>query len=402
MNILAYRWNAYNQMDVEKNLAALGHSVEALSTPIKNIEEDMEYCVRLKDRLISGRHAAGGRYDMVFSINYFPVLADACHMAHVPYVCWNCDSPLIAMYHDSIFYETNFVFTFDYSNYAEFKSLGAKHIYHLPLASDADRMWAAIRRSKAARQDCDVSFVGSLYEKNSYDAIASKLPDYLCGYLDGAIEAQLSVSGGNILEKLLTPEICSQIEEITNYQKSPRSFVDIKTLFSTTVLGFKAASLQRKINLSRLSSYLEKNEIDGKKFKLSLFTDGEKPLIPFADWRGKIDYFKETPLVFDKSKINLNMTIPNIKTGVPLRVWDIIGCAGFLVTDFRSELLDYFKPEKDIVIFENSDELNAKVGYYLAHDGARAKIAQSAYKKAAGHTCRHRLKSLFNTLSKEM
>ena len=70
---------------------------------------------------------------------------------------------------------------------------------------------------------------------------------------------QLQVSGGNIIEKLLTPGICRQLEEITDYRQAEGSFSDIRTLFSTTVLGFKAASMQRNLCLNSLSVYLNKN-----------------------------------------------------------------------------------------------------------------------------------------------
>lgn len=41
----------------------------------------------------------------------------------------------------------------------------------------------------------DVAFVGSLYERNSYDKIKNRLPEYLRGYFDAVMEAQLNISG---------------------------------------------------------------------------------------------------------------------------------------------------------------------------------------------------------------
>lgn len=393
MKILIYHWNSYNQKAIENAIKHLGHSTTLLTEKINNIEKDTEYTQKLADKL---KHQ---KYDMLFSINYFPVLAQACHETLTPYICWNCDSPLLAMYDNSIFYETNFIFTFDYSNYEEFKNLGVRHIYHLPLASGTNAGVSVPAQSLKY----DISFIGSLYEKNSFDDISHKLPDYLCGYFDAALYAQLQVSGGNILEKLLTPDICLLIEEITNYHKALDSFADIRTLFSTTVLGFKAASMQRMLYLNRLSVYLNRKTFNEQKYYLHLFTGSSTDALPFVKCHGSVDYHTQAPFIFNQSRINLNMTIPNIKTGIPLRVWDILSCGGFLMTDYRTELLNYFESEKDIVIFEDSDELVDKAEFYLSHDSVRNKIAQSAYNKVSKqHTCKNRIESIFDIVLKEI
>lgn len=393
MKILVYHWNSYNQKAVEDTITKLGNNTALYTEKPNSIEKDTEYTQKLADNL--RKH----KYDLLFSVNYFPVLSKACHETSTPYVCWNCDSPLLAMYNNSVFYDTNFIFTFDYSNYEEFKNIGAKHIYHLPLATGTDANFIV----PALIYKYDISFIGSLYEKNSFDDISPKLPDYLCGYFDGALYAQLQVSGGNIIEKLLTPDICLLLEGLTNYHKASDSFADIRTLFSTTVLGFKAASMQRILYLNRLSLYLNKSILDGRKCFLNLFTDSSTDELPFVKCHKSADYYTQAPIIFNQSKINLNMTIPNIKTGIPLRVWDILSNGGFLMTDYRIELLDYFKPDKDIVIFEDSDELTDKAGFYLSHDSIRNKIAQSAYNKVSTlHTCQNRIKNILDTVSKEI
>ena len=169
MNILFYQWNAYNQYDTKTTFLALGHHITMLTKPIKNPESDSEYIDWL------GGMLKKERYDFVFSINYFPVIAHACYDTNTIYVSWNCDSPLLAMYHQSVFYSTNVIFTFDYSNYTEFKSYGVTNIYHLPLAVNTQRLRSQIKYDMP--QKYPVSFVGRLYEKNSYDTIAPALPD---------------------------------------------------------------------------------------------------------------------------------------------------------------------------------------------------------------------------------
>ena len=91
------------------------------------------------------------------------------------------------------------------------------------------------------------------------------------------------------------------------------------------------------------------------------------------------------PKVFAASKINLNFTIPNIKSGLPLRIWDVLGSGGFLMTNFQAEIPYYFKNKEDLVCFESTEELTELCGYYLTHEEERRRIAENGYRKVLAH-----------------
>lgn len=97
---------------------------------------------------------------------------------------------------------------------------------------------------------------------------------------------------------------------------------------------------------------------------------------------GPVTYYQQMPLVFRLSKININITLTSIHSGIPLRILDILGAGGFLLTNHQSELDDYFIDGKDIVIYENIDELCEKADYYLTHEEDRRRIASSGHQKA--------------------
>lgn len=382
MRILFYQWNAYNLYDIKETLSALGHEVVMLDKPIPHIEKDDTYTDWLADSLKKAS------FDIVFSINFFPVLATACHESATPYVCWNCDSPLLAMYHQAVFYPTNFIFTFDRTNVEEMHALGIKNVFHLPLAAAAKRLNTQIDKTKEVLYP--VSFIGRLYEKNSYDRIAAKLPDYLAGYLECAMNAQLAVSDGNLFDLLLTDEICDRLEEITDYRQSDDSFADIRMLFATTVLGFKTASMERIRNLNALS-------LSGS--KVHLFTDSTTDPLVGVTIHPSVDYLSQMPQIFYQSGINLNMTIPNIKSGIPLRVWDILGSQSFLLTNYQSELCEHFTPGKHFAIFESKEDLTAKVDFYLRHDTLRQKIALTGWEAIQkDHTYEQRIRQIMQII----
>lgn len=366
MHILMYRWKAYNYRDIEQTFLLLGHTVD-------NIEQELgSYDVSPEFEKVIEQKIRGNHYDMVFTVNYFPLISNVCQRAGVKYVSWTCDNPLISMYHTSVFHDCNYIFTFDKTNYLEFRGMGVAHIWYLPLAVDVDRLDDIIERSQdAAKYRGDVAFVGSLYERNSYDKLKNRLPEYLRGYFDAVMEAQLNISGANIVEPMLTADILSRLEEYFTLEKSPDSFSDLGLIFQTTVLGFKIAEIERRRALIELSKY----------YHVNVYSNSDVSDMVRIRYCGSVDYWSEMPKVFRASKINLNFTIPNIKSGIPLRVWDVLGSGGFLLTNYQAELPYFFEEGKDLVCFDGVEDLREKVGYYLEHEEERRAIAESGYRK---------------------
>lgn len=364
MKILVYRWKAYNYIDIIQTFQALGHTVEELEYHLDNYDEDTVFFELLRKRLLSET------YDFVFTMNYFAVVSDACESCDVKYVSWTCDNPLISMYHESIYHSCNYIFCFDKTNYLEFKGMGCQHIWHLPLAVDTERIDHVLSQAEDLyAYENEISFVGSLYERNSYDRMRDRLPDYLQGYFEAVIRAQMDISGGNIIDDLLQPDILAELEEYYKLEKSERSFSNLGLIFSTTVLGFQVAKRQRRQALLEL----------GKRHEVTIYTNSDTSDLLGVTYRGGVDYWTEMPKVFHMSKINLNFTIPNIVSGIPLRVWDVLGSGGFLLTNFQAELPSYLENKKDLVCFEDLRQLNELTAYYLTHEEKRREIAAHGY-----------------------
>lgn len=421
MHILMYRWKAYNYRDIEQTLLLLGHTVDNIEQELGSYDVSPEF-ERVIEEKIRGTH-----YDMVFTVNYFPLISNVCERTGVNYVSWTCDNPLISMYHESVFHACNYIFTFDKTNYLEFRGMGVKHIWYLPLAVDTERMDALLGapeedgtteivrkgmktagtvpegtgeagRRKAAqgtemqKYRGDVAFVGSLYERNSYDKIKNRLPEYLRGYFDAVMEAQLNISGANIVEPMLTTNILEQLQEYFQLEKSEGSFSDLGLIFQTTVLGFKIAEIERRRALIELS----------KHYKVNVYSNSDVSDLLRIQYCGSVDYWSEMPKVFRMSKINLNFTIPNIKSGIPLRIWDVLGCGGFLLTNYQAEIPYYFKEGEDLVCFDGLEDLCEKVGYYLEHEEERKRIAWNGYRKVREkHSYIERIRTILDTVAGE-
>ena len=353
-------------MDIIENFKKMGYEVEEYSQRLFSYDHDEEFEKNFSELL--DKEA----YEFVFTVNYFAMISNMCKARGIPYIIWTCDNPLISMYHKSIFNDVNIVFTFDRTNYYEFKEMGLKHIYYLPLAVDADRIAYVLKNAKDLYMyENEVAFVGGLYERNSYDRLEKKLPDYLRGYFDAVMLIQSDLYGSSIVEEALTPDIMQEVESLFELEKHKDSFSDLELIFSTTTLGFKIAQIERKNALIELA----------KKADVSIYSNSDTEDLLGVTYKGGVEYWTEMPKVFYGSKINLNFTIPNIKSGIPLRVWDVLGSGGFLLTNFQAELPMYFKDGEDLITFYSREDCIEKTLFYLKHDEERKRIATHGLKK---------------------
>jgi spore maturation protein CgeB len=279
---------------------------------------------------------------------------------------------------------------FDRVDYAEFRQLGAK-VFYLPLAVNTARLDALLAGKENESDYCaEISFVGSMYAgKNEYDKCKGELTPYLRGYFDAALRAQMDVYGEDVIERLMTPDIMVQLEQTLRFEKAEDSFSSLPLAFAVTHLGFKLANLERMELLGRL----------GRSHQVALYSDVEPSALPGVEHRGRIDYWNEMPLAFHESKINLNITMRNIRTGLPLRVFDILGSGGFLLTNFQAELPVFFEQGKDLVYYESFSDCEKKADYYLNHEDERLTIAENGCRKVkAHHTCEKRVEELLRVV----
>ena len=84
-----------------------------------------------------------------------------------------------------------------------------------------------------------------------------------------------------------------------------------------------------------------------------------------------------------------------IEKGLPLRCFDIMGCGGFLMTNYQEELEDMFVIGEDLECYDGLEELIDKCRYYLSHEEERSAIAGRGCEKVkASHTHIHRMNQM--------
>lgn len=371
MRILFYRYNSICEPDIIGIMTQLDHAVDEITEEIMNKDISAKECLFLISDALKEK-----KYEMVFSINFFPVVSEVCNIFKIPYVCWVVDSPVMELYSYSIRNPYNRIFLFDYALYEEFVTENPKCIFYLPLGANYDRvdpLIHSITEADRIRFSADISFVGSLYsEKCPYNRLKED-DTYLKGYLDGLIEAQLKVYGYNFLEECITDDIVKDFKEKVPFYRFPeKANQNEKAALAHLYLGNKVTEQERLRLLKAVS----------ENFSLDLYTGSDVSQLPAVHYKGLAKTMTEMPKIFHLSKINLNFTSKPIRTGLPLRIWDILGAGGFLLTNYQSEIPEYFEIGRDLDVFTSEKELLDKIEYYLIHEEERKKIARNGYQKA--------------------
>lgn len=392
MKVLFYRYGSICEPFILTAFQELGIEVTELTYEITDKSIKASEVVQYVSQAL-----LDGNYALVFSINFFPVVSDVCNIFHIPYAGWTVDSPVMELYSKSVTNPCNYLFLFDRCQYQEIAPLNPGHVFYLPLATDPDYMQSVITSSSVSGSfSSDISFVGSLYtEKCPYDKLENP-PEYLSGYLNGLMAAQLKVYGYYFIDEVLSSDIVKDFKAHLSgyYTPSDAPYLTDEVIVSQLYIGNKISALERVSLMKILASHFS-----GTSHSLDIYTGSDTTDIPGIRNRGLVQTLTEMPLVFHDSTINLNITSKPIRSGIPLRIWDVLGCEGFLITNFQSEIPEYFTPGEDIEVYESEEDLVAKCSYYLEHPERAKEIAQNGLELVrAKHTYRHRIEELLQTI----
>ena len=385
MNILFLDWPCFGRTDFLNFFSERHDSVTLFS--------HADYELRKSDSFLAALYSVleNQQFDFCFSYNFFPLMATACYKCNIKYISFVYDSPQVKLYSYTVTYPTNYIFLFDSSLVTQFQKEGLTTFYYMPLPVNADRIHSLLQKPyDSARLSADVSFVGSLYNENHnlYDSLQG-ISSYTKGYLDAIMQAQSHVYGYNFLEECLTPAITAELQNAAHYQKNPDGVESLSFIFSDYYLCRKLTSMERINILTDVASH----------FPLKIFTPNNNYVIPNASNMGVADYLTDTPYIFHDSKINLNITLRSIKSGIPLRCMEIMSCGGFLLTNFQSDFFKHFVAGEDFVYFESNDDMLQKIDYYLTHEKERASIAESGYQKVIkNHSYETIFQQIFNII----
>ena len=365
--LLYIDYNMFGKKDIIEAFSECGYDVTKIDYPIIYGENTEKTYEMLRTEISKG-------YGIVFTSNYYPMVSDVCKNFETKYISWTYDSPRISLYDASINNDCNYAFLFDSGECKSLRAKGVTRVFYMPLGVNTKRIKALEVSSKDRELfSSDISLVASLYneEHNLYDRLYEKLEDYYEGYIEAVVDGQRNVFGASILEESLNDNVLKALYNAMPYGEDKNNYSDNRYIYANYFLARKAATYQRKDFIRAIS----------KRYNMKVYTPGDISDIPTAMHMGTVDYETDMNKVFRLSKINLNITLPSIKTGIPLRALDIMGAGGFLLTDYRLDMQGLFEPGTDYEYYTSIDDALNKIAYYLEHEDERKIIAENGRKK---------------------
>ncbi|MBQ9438755.1 MAG: glycosyltransferase, partial [Lachnospiraceae bacterium] len=395
-----YRYGSICEPGILKGFQELGIQVQEDVREIheKNIEPKERIRSLAEMLLIASK--AGEGFDLVFSINFFPHIAEVCNKLAIPYYALTVDCPILELFSASAAYPCCHIFLFDRGQLSILSPF-LNNLRHLPLAADPllspDNERKVSEKSgnpvSGKPENC-ISLVGSLYsEKSPLHTLWKDLSDRTAGYLEGLLTAQEAVYGTNFLMDSLKKE---QIRELKNTAGGlwpvipdpvcSQEYLD-RYIASHFFLAPELALRERIHILNMLSLY----------FDTRLYTASPRPagLSDKIQVFGPVATYGKMGEIFRDSAINLQPTLRSIETGLSQRVFDVLCCGGFLLSNYQEELPEWFALGKHLDAYESLEDLLQKCNYYLSHPEDGIEIAQAGHQSLMeNHTWAKRLQEM--------
>lgn len=378
MKLLLYLWGANNEEVLRKNLIKSGHEIITFSQKCMNYTRDIDLAQKMIMK-INEVHAEG-----VISFNYFPIISMVCDATKTTYYSWVYDCPHFTLYAKTLSLPCNRIGIFDKAMVDALKIRGINTVFHLPLAASAEEFDEAIAKNRKklvsdGEYKYDVSFVGSLYtdEHNYFDMLyPNEVPASVTSYIEKySGQYNLTPSYEDIAEDdLVDAAVAMSNLGLTlgeDYNDEP---LDV----------LMPSVFEKKLTIIERDRLLHKIAAD-QSIRFGLYTGSKTDIKNY----GTCGYSDMMPCVFNASRINLNISLRSIHSGVPLRVMDIMAAGGFLLSNYQPEIAELFKEDKEVVLFRSLEEAITKIKYYLEHEDERLSISLAG-KRAVAERCGYR------------
>ena len=398
MRILYFKWNSFGANDIQEAFTKLEHMVVVMPWDQDAIYRDEELQNKIKMKI------AEDKIDAAFSSDYYPPIAVACHEAGIPYISWIYDSPYVSLYSFTVLYETNHIYIFDREQYSELFKNNIKTVHYMPLAANPKRLRSMVEdceqqvlfKNSDFYNRTDIAFVGSMYdEENTFYRMLSAIPDRTRGYLEGLMAAQMHVWGYNFVRDMLRADILDDMEKAYPLRFSDDCVIGRDYVYAEYCINREITARERMKYISKIGDLFSCDD----RLSMDIYTMNENLKIPGICNHGFVGPEKIAPFIYDRAKINLNITLRSIHTGIPLRAFEIMGSGGFLLSNYQADFDDCYVDGEDYVSFSSEEDMLNKIEYYLSHDSERKEIASNGLKKTfENHTYENRIKIMLDQI----
>jgi spore maturation protein CgeB len=339
------------------------------------------------------RHATRtARPALVAAINYTNGLAEFCDAESVPLLCWEIDPSLDELKPLAKPAPRAHIYTYRQAHVDAFRRAGFTQVAYLPLAADTyARGPTKVIGPEALKYRSPVAFVGA---SMTGSARAQKK-----AFLDFVAEVRRAPreQGAGQLEHLLA----QQREEPRRYRLGQ----DLEQHFPDVLAALK----QRRPGISAHNLLCELAACEKRILFVSACADFGMDVWGDEGWqvtaefgvryKGGAGHKFELNKVYSNAAINLDVGRIYQQDIVTMRVFDVLACQGFCLTEDSDELRRLFQAGHELDTYASLEELRDKINFYLARPELCRQIAERGYRAVRErHTIELRLDSMLRRL----
>ncbi len=369
--ILYVKTNEIGLLDIPRVLDELGYDVYEANFELAAQKYESEKANKIK------RALKEFIVDYVITYDFIITVSQVCMEAGIPYISWIYDAPQMELYMHYAQYPCNYVCSFDKKQVQRLKDIGLKHVLYVPLAvhsAKINMLTDKLEKETRQKYENDVTFIGQLYKMQNLSAIYEKLTDDVRRQLDKNIENNFLKWDKNLhFHGQMSSECVEElIKNDTRRIKDLCPYMTEQFFYEAAFLSRIVANKERVYVLNKLA----------EKYNVFFYTKDEdiSQLSKKVNIKPGVNYDVLT-YIYKKSKINLNITLHCIETGVPQRVLDVMAAGGFMLSNYQEELEEMFVDGEEIVLYRDEKQLEDLVEYYLMHEEERERIARKGQEK---------------------
>ncbi len=333
--------------------------------------------------------------DYLFSINPNQACIRASKRLKIPYIYWIVDTPAYLAYSKETISDHFYCFVYDKVVAKQLKSFGYTHVEYLPVAVNTDRLdQVKVERDEWKKYQAEVAFIGHSGNDNEYDLWKMEEIDPSLQHLFKCIFAmQTQHPSEPVLKTLVNEDLLNTIEAVMGPLRTDELMSRQEKLFY--ILGRKYSQIERRELVEMLSDH----------FKLKVYGDeswgsSRKSKLSYM---GYAEHYTEMIKIMRCSAININATRVFVESGLPMRIFDVLGSKGFLVSNTKSDMTGLLKEGRDLVVYRDLKELKEVIDHYLFHEKERAEITSCGYETVKQrHTYVHRIREMMASVKEKV
>jgi hypothetical protein len=293
-------------------------------------------------------------------------------------VIWYLDNPARVKVSREEIEATDVVFSFDHSYLPLLREMGARsvHTLHNPAG-----LLPAVRlgEQRPPRSGPEVGFVGALAAHRFQPVREFWLqrdPEYV-QILDGIVDDYLADSSASLADRYHNSAALERLP----YSGFPVLYVEERTTY------LRRYHFLQAIKDMGLKTYgaPEWGAPETAK-ELAGCYSGQAPR-----------YLEDLPHLYYDTKINVNVFHVQCIDSPNPRIFDVLACGGFLLTEYRPSLEEYFENGAQLCWFKTREELTNLVAYYRDHSDEREEIAHRGQEKVLSeHMAKNRMRRLMD------